>query len=33
VSFFREFVNQRGEAVQQMEATILYRCRAADPGS
>ena len=29
VSFRREFVNQRGEAVQQMDTTILYRRRPA----
>jgi acyl dehydratase len=28
VTLKREIVNQRGEVVQEMEATILYRCRA-----
>ena len=28
VSFKREFVNQRGETVQSMKATFMYRCRA-----
>lgn len=28
VTFRREFVNQRGEAVQSMKATIMYRRRA-----
>jgi acyl dehydratase len=27
VTLKREIVNQRGEVVQEMEATILYRCR------
>lgn len=29
VTFARAFVNQRGEAVQEMEVTIMYRRRAA----
>jgi acyl dehydratase len=29
VTLKREIVNQRGEVVQEMEATILYRCRAS----
>lgn len=29
VTFKREFMNQRDEVIQEMEATILYRCRDA----
>ena len=29
VTFDREVINQRGDKVQEMEATIMYRCRQA----